>query len=1338
MEAQIGRGGMASVFRVRDETSGELRALKCVAISEGEPKTAKELSAFLEQEFHVLAGLRHPNVVRAFDFGFVDGAAYYTMELLPGRDLRAASAELDWRGVCAILRDVASALALMHSRRLLHRDVTPRNVHVTADGRAKLIDFGAMLPMGQGQDIVGTPAYIAPETLQYEELDGRADLFALGATAYYALTRRNAYRAKDLRELFEAWRTPPVSVVEHNPGVPDAFNRLVLSLVHVNRAARPQSAAEVIERLTAIGDLPRREHVEVSSAYLTTPELVGRDRLLSRVRHQLARAAQGSGAALLFEGPAGAGRSRMLGASALAGKLAGGLVLRTGPLDGERPDYGALLGLCRQFAEQAPELFEESVVEYAPVLGHVAPELARYARGAPLVAFEREKEKRPRVQAAFYEWIQAVAARRLVVLAVDDFERQDEPSAAVVAALAQGAGDGHLLVMAAALPPAPDGVDAPPLRLMRRASQCMKLRSLSRANTATLLRTVFGDVPNVALIADRVHDLAEGAPSATMTLARHLVDRGRARYEGGVWILPSHLDANDMPESVTALLESSILELGSDARDLGALLAIVDDGPLGVAEISELLGAPSHEGVRAALEIMKCARLVRIDGARYELSQPILRSLFIASVPEERRRAHRSAWARRLERTQQNPLRVAWYLREGGEPASALAMIAETAERAVQGSAPRASPRVDSLELLTWAIDNAETASLGARTRLSLRLLHLDHSMGLGSPSGLRHVPIILEQLSKDSGLDDCRVLEENSELDTSARFAVAFASAQDRFDRTPERERSLAPADAIRILTLSSLNIAGLASYAYEFRILDQIPSLAAFAHLSPAIGIVDRLLAAERHVTAARYLKARQCYEEVLARLEEPDHAGLDPAGYARTRFGVTFGAALIDAGSGNPRVLESADLLDQDPSFQVNACRIRANYYLCRGGTKQARLWRRRAERLQIQNSTRQGLDGSHLHAQVMGVAYSDDLTEAKEILEELRMLADRVPGRKTMLLLAEAHYERILGNLGAALEKFETILASTGAGHHPNWPDAATGLLQTLILSGREQDAWTRGREFLRVACEIGLDVMKTAIQGWVGAAGAHCGIAEGFELIDSALAESRARGGATMLVTLLHELRARAALVNRDRGALARSLEDCERLAQRHEDAVAVTRYHRLLVEAERSGLLARPEGLTPRDDASYETAFRDCRDSQARFARALELLVARCGALGGHLFICNGSDLQCVATLNADPLPKGADKYLLAYVKPSGAAADDEATITGSLETLGGVGTMLTNGQLVPVGLAAETNETEPIGAVVLLEGTDRRLSIDRSAVHGVSRFLSACGDATVFPASQS
>src|SRR5688572_6524583 len=117
---ELGRGGMACVYRVIDARSGETFALKQL-LAHADAKRSREAALLFEREFHTLAQLAHPRVIAVYDYGVDEGGPYYTMELLDGGDLRERS-PLPWREACELMFDVCSSLALLHSRRLLHRD----------------------------------------------------------------------------------------------------------------------------------------------------------------------------------------------------------------------------------------------------------------------------------------------------------------------------------------------------------------------------------------------------------------------------------------------------------------------------------------------------------------------------------------------------------------------------------------------------------------------------------------------------------------------------------------------------------------------------------------------------------------------------------------------------------------------------------------------------------------------------------------------------------------------------------------------------------------------------------------------------------------------------------------------------------------------------------------------------------------------------------------------------------------------------------------------------------------------------------------------------------------
>jgi len=381
IQRTLGRGGMATVYEAIDAATGRRVALKRLLPGPTDERRRHELVQLFEREFHVLSQLAHPRVVEVYDYGLDDEGPYYTMELLDGGDL-LQPAPLPWLGVCAIARDVCSALSLLHSRRMVYRDLSPRNVRCTNDGMAKLIDFDAMTIMGISRNFVGTVRYCAPEAVHLQPLDARTDLFALGATLYRALTGRDLYPARDFSDLREVWRRPRIPPSRLVPGIPAALDALVLDLAEFEPAARPASAAEVMQRLGAVDHRLADEHLLVSQSYLCTPNLVGRERQLNRARFRLMRGLRGRGGTLVIRGEGGRGRSRLLAACILEAKLLGALVVRADAADGQG-EFGVVAAIAAQLADAAPAALASLPEATRAVLGCILAARHDAAAAAP-------------------------------------------------------------------------------------------------------------------------------------------------------------------------------------------------------------------------------------------------------------------------------------------------------------------------------------------------------------------------------------------------------------------------------------------------------------------------------------------------------------------------------------------------------------------------------------------------------------------------------------------------------------------------------------------------------------------------------------------------------------------------------------------------------------------------------------------------------------------------------------------------------------------------------------------------------------------------------------------
>jgi hypothetical protein len=192
---ELGRGGVSVVYAARDRTVGQDVALKLLVPS---PATANQTRERMRREVHAVRGLVHPNIVAVYDF--VEDGPYgaVIMELVHGEDLDARvrrGGPLASDDVARLGTEVAGALGVAHRRGVLHRDVKPQNILLERDGRARLADFGSARMDGDTTitrtgAMVGTLAYMAPETVAGRRGDARADVFALGMTLFYAAAGR--------------------------------------------------------------------------------------------------------------------------------------------------------------------------------------------------------------------------------------------------------------------------------------------------------------------------------------------------------------------------------------------------------------------------------------------------------------------------------------------------------------------------------------------------------------------------------------------------------------------------------------------------------------------------------------------------------------------------------------------------------------------------------------------------------------------------------------------------------------------------------------------------------------------------------------------------------------------------------------------------------------------------------------------------------------------------------------------------------------------------------------------------------------------------------------------
>lgn len=684
----LGQGGMGVVYRATDRLTGQDVALKQVltpvqSLDFQTHTGVEEVHLALVHEFQTLASLRHPHIVSVLDYGFDEQhQPFFTMELISNAKtlLEAASGQTVSTRI-DLLMHALQALAYLHRRGVLHRDLKPGNLLVTSSAsvgdtqnaerlHVKLVDFGLAVAQEQAKGLAGTVAYLAPEVLRGQSPTVASDLYAIGVMAYELLVGRHPFDVSVVGKLIHDVLSsePDLSSVEeldtHTSSIPPTSNTevdatLILEpAVVAERQARPfqeyalretapKTLAGVIRRLlakdptqrysdvlsvmddlsAAIGQEAPAETQAIRESYLQAARFVSREAELSRLTSGLGRVITPPtdekavvGSMWLIGGESGVGKSRLMDELRIHALVGGALVLRGQAFEGGGLPYQVWRDVVRLMV-----LFTDLSDLEVGILRDVVPDIGKL--------LQRDVVGVPELPGQDHQ-------QRLALTMVEVFRRQTQPVVLLLEDL-QWAAESleplkRLNRVAAQLPLLIVGSyrndEAPRLPATLAGMEIIMLSRLDKASIARLSKSIIGNMGESPALLDLLERETEGNAFFLVEVMRALAEESGRLADVGKKELPERVLTGGIQQVLRRRLDC-VPDWGRELLRLAA----VGGRYLDVAVLRYLDRVPGF-GVDGWLMVGISAGVMEVHENQWRFTHDKLRETLLADLSSEAQR----------------------------------------------------------------------------------------------------------------------------------------------------------------------------------------------------------------------------------------------------------------------------------------------------------------------------------------------------------------------------------------------------------------------------------------------------------------------------------------------------------------------------------------------------------------------------------------------------------------------------------------------------------------------------------------------------------------------------
>jgi serine/threonine protein kinase/tetratricopeptide (TPR) repeat protein len=593
----LGRGGMAEVYEAVDTKDQKNVALKLLL-----PHLAAEevIRRRFLREARVGMELDHPGIVKVFDVGEAEGRPYMAMELVQGKTLEdlLKTKCFDLEQCIGISLKITGALAAAHQKKIVHRDIKPRNIMVTDTG-IKIMDFGLARILETSSitdqhEIIGTLYYMSPEQTIGIKVDASSDVFSLGVVLYQMLTGQLPFAGEHPGAVIHAiLYSDPLRISELGKAVPMELEKVIFKTLKKKPQARYRSASELYTDLSRMHDILQGKPVQLLATeeiFEESPrgiysKLVGREREMAALEAALEKMMNGESSVILVSGEAGIGKSRLVWELGHKAKQKQARYMLGRCLFGERGyPYQPIIEILRDYFmlkgikdADAVDTFIEEKAKHIAARRNIIHSLLLFQAEQPTPLVNKEQ-----LWDTISELIKMIAQDRPVVLHLDDLHWADAPTLNLLTYLAMTTRNDRLIIIATYRPEELITAEGKrhPLQatldmLNKEHLSCeMSLTRLDKQDTHEVVDSVFADARFPANFYDSVHQETEGNPLFVLEVLKYLQDEHAVDKDETGWHLTGPLTKLAIPDRVSDVIMHRLTKLSPESRAVLEVAAV--------------------------------------------------------------------------------------------------------------------------------------------------------------------------------------------------------------------------------------------------------------------------------------------------------------------------------------------------------------------------------------------------------------------------------------------------------------------------------------------------------------------------------------------------------------------------------------------------------------------------------------------------------------------------------------------------------------------------------------------------------------------------------------------